>query len=529
MSIQMSNSSAYSRALERQTQAEIADEKARSASTYGRFAGYCMTVNYCVGTGFLSLAWASYEGGLGFFLIYLAVVSLLAFQTARWLVEVCGRAEAVSSRLEEAGVDESRSLLNVTAAGSSTGALQKRGTASYFNPVPDYEISMRKFEVNDLCRLFLGPAASWVYLVTVWIYFSGGLVSYATVFAQSFSSNVPVYLSGSWYTCDIYQTSSADCNGIYLIYLGLFSLMVVPLACRDLTEQKSVQILLTVLRFVAIFLITGIMIWAMYNDPYSTSRHESDSLEGSSTPYVTKPAFVRSGLVIVVPLVLYAQVMHHSVPSIIQPLVDKASATGMFRSMFVSSFVLYMMITIVMSLYYGKHIEPTASLNFAYFRGGASFSSSIPWWAHFVSYFLVLFPAFDTASAYPLNALSLGSNLMMQFSSRSKRKDPSRKRKLFFRLLASIPPIGIAAVVHDLDTILQYAGLIGFMILLIFPALLLIASRRKCRKLFGERYIDTPYSSSLSREWVACLVIVFGIGSMAITLAGIVDPSIMDS
>ena len=34
------------------------------------------------------------------------------------------------------------------------------------------------------------------------------------------------------------------------------------------------------------------------------------------------------------------------------------------------------------------------------------------WYCDFVSYFVVLFPALDVASAFPLNGITLGNNLM---------------------------------------------------------------------------------------------------------------------
>ena len=56
--------------------------------------------------------------------------------------------------------------------------------------------------------------------------------------------------------------------------------------------------------------------------------------------------------------------------------------------------------------------------------------------------YALIFPALDVASAYPLNAITLGNNLMAAWASDLTPKVARFRRvRLFFRLLAAVPPI----------------------------------------------------------------------------------------
>ena len=150
---------------------------------------------------------------------------------------------------------------------------------------------------------------------------------------------------------------------------------------------------------------------------------------------------------------------------------------------------------------------------------------------------MVLFPAVDVVSAYPLYAHSLG-NTIMSFAIQhrhpiitgnspvSRRSNnivsssgknvvgddddydaeeynndsvsgiddddgtlppprypapsPSRIHAVCYRLLAALPPIAAAVVVRDLGVIIDYTGLAAFAIAFLFPALLAKYSEIRC-------------------------------------------------
>jgi amino acid permease len=59
------------------------------------------------------------------------------------------------------------------------------------------------------------------------VYIYGALLAYGTVFANSVAAMFPL------------PTPHADAS--YVLYLGLFAILVIPLSCLELTEQIAVR------------------------------------------------------------------------------------------------------------------------------------------------------------------------------------------------------------------------------------------------------------------------------------------------
>eukprot|EP00762_Andalucia_godoyi_P002685 ANDGO_03430.mRNA.1 Transmembrane protein 104 homolog len=508
-------------------------------ATFSTFVGYSMCVNYILGVGVLGIPWGFYNAGLAFGILYMLLITVIAVVSVLWLVEIASRAEAVvSARPSDASASPSSisaySLLSPasdynSSASASTSSASAAVASSKSGRFPKYEITFRRFDVPFLCELFVGKWLMRVYAVLSALYFIAALCSYASVFAQSFSANVPFYSEGEWRTCDIYSDSSSACEGVYLFWLAVFSIIAVPLTCLDLEEQKYIQVALTTCRFLAIGTMTVVSVWALYHDRYSMSRHADDAVgSGTSAPYYASGlrAVKASGIVVLVPVLLYANVMHHSTPGLMQPLKKKwPAARNMFFGMYATTFVLYTMLGVSMALYYGTYTEPTASLNFSYFRGGAAHDETVPIWAQFVSYFVVLFPALDVLSAFPLNALTLGNTLA---GARPDLK-MSRKKKLVSRLVAAIPPILMAIGAKQLDLILRPAGLVGFVMIIILPVILLLKSRKVCIQMFGKDNLRSKYGYHvLGHPAIVYPILVIGILCMIVTVVGFFDEDFLE-
>lgn len=190
------------------------------------------------------------------------------------------------------------------------------------------------------------------------------------------------------------------------------------------------------------------------------------------------------------------------------------------NAVFVTTLVLYGLLGTILILYYGKYIEPTCSLNFLFYRGGAPYNQPIPWFAHVISFIIILFPALDVLSAGPLNAIVLGNNLLSAFVKNEALKQ-RRIVKIPFRLVAALPPILVACLVRNLATILQYVGLVGFFINFIFPALINLLSKHRCSKVFEQDGLTyrkkrllqvtarTPYSGHFSLSIYNYVILAF--------------------
>jgi len=86
-----------------------------------------------------------------------------------------------------------------------------------------------------------------------------------------------------------------------------------------------------------------------------------------------------------------------------------------------------------------------------------------------------------------------------------------------WRLLAAVPPIFLAALVSDLTAVSAVAGVFGLALILVFPVLLQLFSRRIVEARCGKGAAFTAYGSVVTRsEWG---MNVFAFVGLAVTAA----------
>ena len=85
----------------------------------------------------------------------------------------------------------------------------------------------RKFEVIDLCRMYLGELGekALIFSVALDVYFE--LWAFVSVFASSLARQLPL---------------AKNFDQDYYLYAFMFAAVVVPLACLELREQVEFQI-----------------------------------------------------------------------------------------------------------------------------------------------------------------------------------------------------------------------------------------------------------------------------------------------
>ena len=105
-----------------------------------------------------------------------------------------------------------------------------------------------------------------------------------------------------------------------------------------------------------------------------------------------------------------------------------------------------------------------------------------------LSYYIILFPSLDVISAYPLNNATIANNVYIIITGRDSTDDKRRYVKLFLLLLkfiCAVLPLALAFAVSNLLYVVEYAGLLGFAICHLYPAMLQFASQYHCMKVFG--------------------------------------------
>jgi hypothetical protein len=423
--------------------------------------------------------------------------------TKDFMLETMGRAEALVHIRARA-----------RAAAAAPGGAPAAAAAAAAVPEADYLVSSaRTFEVTDLFGTFMGARARSVYVTVLSGYMYGALWAYSTVFAASFSANVPVFFLNGGNTCNIEEEGTA-CLGPFFVWLSVFAVLAVPLSCLELKEQVSVQVVMFAARLVVVFLMTGTALGGYGCDGGVVfadmgTDHRPDT-----------PLFTFAGLSTVMPVSIYAFIFHHSVPILSEPIADKRALPAVFRAAFIIVGTAYATLGLVLAVWFGDHVDNQCNLNWRQYVGcvhphadGAPVTlADRSTGASIVSFIILIFPALDVLSAYPLNAITLGNNLQSAIHPVTTAvagsgagpdgagdDDPvvpapaggltwadwlrsfgtmtaAARRRVFYRLAAAVPPILAGALSTlfgvDLTQILSFTGLIGVAIAFGIPSVL---------------------------------------------------------
>ena len=417
----------------------------------------------------------------------MAIATVVSYISLNWLVEVAARVEAMEQLREGASVESI-----------------------------DLELTTRKFELNEMCLHLLGSKGRIVMDLCISLYMFATLWSYTSVWVSSITSTIPVVgvtdhgHVDDLKACDIYDSDKlpSECEHAYMLYTAIFVLLVVPLSCAELTETVKMQVALTIFRFVALFTMIVTCLTGLWSEPYV--RHSTSE----STPYVGDGvlAWRWHGTVNIISSAIFALMTHHSVSSIVQPIVPKASVNRVFLAASLATAGFYLVVSICAVLYYGDAVKAVVSLNWSDYAGAVP-RREPTWWSHIVRYLIVLFPVVDIVSAYPLTAVTLGNNLVLLASDEVKARYGHRRVLIFFRILAAFPPIIGGFFVRDLSKIIQFTGLLGVMIAFIIPGLLQIKSRTALEAMLAEkRAAESPQDSKSDLQAQALISCTRGVG-----------------
>ena len=390
-------------------------------------------------------------------------------------------------------------------------------------PAGDYLVSAeRKLEVSDLCFFFFRGRARTVYALTLSPYLFGGMWAHGVVFANSFAANVPVFFLNGGYTCtmeadppggELPSHNGAACLPPFLLWLAVFAALGWPLACCELKEQRNVQMAMFGARVVVVVMLS-VTVLAGYGCGGGGTVFVEDV--SAKDTVVSTPLFNLAGLPAILPVSIYAFIFHHSTPVISQVVADKTQIPRAFGIAFGITASFYALLGVTLASWFGSAINPQCNLNWKDYVGcvaphadGSPVTrEDQPGWARALSFIVLVFPALDVLSAFPLSAITLGNNLRSAINPKLLEAEvaagipkpqpgplrsvarlllrlmpPSRRQRMriiTFRLLAAVPPLFVSAISTyagmNLGQIFRVIGSLGILIALTIPSLLRIQS-----------------------------------------------------
>ena len=209
----------------------------------------------------------------------------------------------------------------------------------------------------------------YAYLVILCVYMFLFSWSSCTVAGSAWSSNLPLNF-GSLSQCDEEEfhhnlIPNGGCLGSYRFCIMLFALIVIPLSLVELTEQKYLQMLLGLMRFLTfgcliVYSVANLVTSPGYN-PYNTTATYNSSYHSYGHQILK---FEFKGWVVAIPIFVFAQVLHQGIPSLTQPIKAKGWLKVFFGAVFATTTLLYLSLGVTVSLWFKGSIEETATLNF---------------------------------------------------------------------------------------------------------------------------------------------------------------------
>ena len=148
------------------------------------------------------------------------------------------------------------------------------------------------------------------------------------------------------------------------------------------------------------------MIFILVVTPIIATFNNNGSSFDEQQRSIGAPLFDLSGISKIIPVVVFSLIFHHAIPSLSIEVSEKSKLSHVFAYTNILCGLLYGLVGIVGAWYFGYSVEESINLNWSPYHivGYYRLSKTI-------SFYVLIFPAIDVISAYPLNAICLASNL----------------------------------------------------------------------------------------------------------------------
>ena len=242
---------------------------------------------------------------------------------------------------------------------------------------PKYEIlTTRKFELTELCNIFVGRWFKVFYLLVVIIASFIVLWTYSTVAGSAWATNLPLNF-GSLRMCtedefqdNIYPQGSG-CLNAYRFCVFLFAVIVLPLSLLDLKNVGAIQTIFGLFRFAIIgamvlyalvnIVMNGFLGGAIAEPANGTAAMATGNATGSALDFVLGFSF--TGWLSAIALFTSALNLHPGLATLTQPIKEKKPLGWFVLSVYSTVVVFYILMGILLTLWFGIDVNSTITLN----------------------------------------------------------------------------------------------------------------------------------------------------------------------
>lgn len=194
------------------------------------------------------------------------------------------------------------------------------------------------------------------------------------------------------------------------------------------------------------FIIIGLIIFASIG--LLAAEKEVDNNNHSSFEF--PPLVDFSQIANMASIILFAFVYQIQFPSIAEFVQSRAiNLKKIVRLVASTAFILYAMLGIIVPMAI-HDVLGSCNLSFREYSAGYA-ADERPWWTFLIAYIIVLFPAFDVFSSFPLMAIPLSDNILtLKYGVGAK--NISKRTIIFYRVSALVLPFAVGFLVYDLVT-----------------------------------------------------------------------------
>ncbi|XP_055606067.1 transmembrane protein 104 homolog [Uranotaenia lowii] len=491
---------------------------------YPTWVGFVFIFNLIVGTGALTLPSAFSHAGwvLGSGLI--VVLAFVSYMTVTFVIETMSCANAIQNwkRLqylkrdrvveqdEDSNVEtmEGEPLLAQTSGSTeeplTDGSIEQTPLNIMYCRNQYYSLST-KVELAEMANLFFGRVGRFLFYFCLAVYLYGDLSIYSAAVAKSLRDVICAHnhsasaMDSDDWSLRCWEESSLSRFDIYRICLVVFIGILGPFTFFNVQKTKYLQLITVLFRWLAFSVMISIAIHRLF------SRSNSDD-----PPIVPKRVDI-NGIPYLIGTCIYSFMCHHSLPSLLTPISNKRRLKMLLSADYALICAFYLSLALT-GIFAFAEIKDLYTLNFV----PSSDQDSI--FLKTIEYFLALFPVFTLSASFPIIAITLRSNLQTLFLDTTQIESYNFfLRKLFFPLLAIVPPICICFFTESVVSLVGFTGCYaGTGIQYLIPIGLVFAARRTCESMIGRGILNDFRSPFKGTIWlvlvlcwtIACLVLV---------------------
>lgn len=468
---------------------------------FGGFAGYAYTLNSVIGAGFLSIPWAYQQGGWALCLPMQCVFLLLGWMLTRQIIEITSRVTALAL-----------SGVNLPPVGFGTLLTQpfyktaeSHKSQELLLTEPDIRDHLH-FDLYEITKILLGKCWGGLFLAANTLYIICSLTAYANIFGTNFGAHIPVFTSDCSFN-SLQITSS--CHSQYILFVSIYLVLMVYFSSVEFHEQMWMQLTMTIMR---IFVILTVIVISLLDILQSKNLDNDKEYVGGQPNWVDFDYIGRT-----LPIVLFAGCYQNYYNSILNATRKHPPTLSHISAAVNLTLTLCYPALGVITAYSIPHLPTNASLSFLNYSNGHS-QSHRPLWTYIISYFIVLFPAIDVISIFPILAHGLSDNLLSILYTADRETVRVTHKWVYFavRVGCILPAFVYAFFEIKLGAIVNNSGLLGFFVTFFIIPLLHIAARLQVPQ-FSRFNFQCPLVSAT--QWLSALISVLTVPLFLLNIA----------